>query len=217
MPDVSLTMPARSQTLDVFALVHDNATDFLTVAERPLESREREANCILPHARKYRDIERGRGLKPSPTPFESRVHSSALPSRIHAPFDASQPFHKQLWITLWSQRSVDPVLDFVITVTHSEIDNLPIFLWSSVDPVRLTKSFLVPRFTFISRILCSLVPTSRVYSVFGPNILTKFFADAWLEETRIRTYPKAYYEAALTFLTRDTLLEADPTRPSRQR
>ncbi len=217
MPDLSLTMPVRSQTLDIFTLVHYNATDFLTVAERALESRERETNCILPHARKYRDIERGRGLKPSVAPFE--FSSSSPLSSDHASLDVTQPFHEQLWITQWSQLSVSaaPVLDLVVTVTHSDIDNLPLFLWSSVDTIRLTKSFIVPRFTFISKFIHSLVPTSRVFSVFGPNILTKAFADAWFAETGIPTYPKAYYAAALTFMTRETLREEGPARPSRDR
>ncbi|KAF8330793.1 uncharacterized protein EI90DRAFT_3016628 [Cantharellus anzutake] len=204
MPDLSFATPVRSETLDIFHRVHHTATDFLSVAGRALQEREREANCILPHALKYRDIEGGVS-----TPLESRA-------AIH---DPAQPFHEQLWITVWSQRSYSssPSLDLVATITHSEIDNLPIFLWSSTDTSQLTKSYLAPRFNVIVRSMLSQIPATRVFSVFGPNILTKSFAAAWTAATGSHPYPRPYYEAALTFVTRETLREEDKTRPARQR
>lgn len=218
----SISTPVRSATLNITCLVHSTATGFLDAAEDALITREREANTILPQARKLRSIERANGIPSAPsTSFWERTRgllNAHARESYHALEHASVT--EQFWLTLWSYRSSSsfPTLDLVLSCTRSELDSLPIFLWCSHDTQSLTKQFLIPRLTLLSQHLRERVPTTRVFSVFAPAFITKTFAECWQQETGVEYIARPYYEAALTYLTRDTLSsEATSRRPTRPR
>ncbi|KAF9516032.1 hypothetical protein BS47DRAFT_713309 [Hydnum rufescens UP504] len=205
----SSTLPG----LNISCHVHSSATDFLDVAESTLVIRERAANTILPQALKLRTIEqRAHRRTLSGAPLSQKSHEFLRTDdceQCRAVRDVST--HEHLWLTVWSQSSSyplspsTPTLDLVLSCTKSEIDNLPIFLWSRRDPPSLTRDYLVPRLTVLIRHLRSVVPTTRVFSAFSPTIITKTFAACWHNETGIMSHPIPYYEAVLSYLTRDSL------------
>lgn len=208
-------MPERTET--VRAVVHYSASDLLHATEQHMRLREREANVILPHALKTRAIERG--SHPS-TPLAEQVpfwnQAYAVEDREYDSSNTTDSSHssadtpitpRQFWISLWTfgSTSTTPILDFVLSCTASAVDDLPIFIYSNHPTWTLSTAFLAPRLSLLAEKLTSLIPVTRVFSVFAASLVTKEFAKAWNEETGTEIESKAYYEAALTFVTAKTL------------
>jgi hypothetical protein len=169
--------------------VYDRASAVPNQVYAALSINEPNANCVLPMLGKSRQLESG----------------------------GEGPLDGQLWVVCSSRNAAGQmVVDFVLSVTQGYIDSYPLFFYSTRPVHQLTQEFVVPRMQEIVRSLASSdrVPLSRVYAVYGPDVLARTFALQWTAVTRVANYINApYYAAKLSFCTRTTFRD----RPAEMR
>jgi hypothetical protein len=164
-------MSCRSASTSTSRIVlYTSATEFLEDTETYLNSREQESNIILAHALKHRNAEKKKGSS-SQTALP-RVHRpiSFISSNLSdAESSPSQQLYKNIWLGSWSQGDVQsaPTLDFAVSCLDSYLGKLPVFIHSQHSMSHLDPVFLHSRMRQIAKRLYSLVPASRVFSVFG--------------------------------------------------
>lgn len=202
---------SRQSSLDMFSTIYHTASDFLRATEPYLQLREREANCILPLAQKYRDYEQ---RYPAAAQLAAASKSLSGAQREHYEDIARCKAQQQLWIAVWSYStaSSQPALDVVLSCTASHLATLPVFLYSTHETSSLTREYLEPRMQLLARRLLEVVSRERVFSVFAPNLLTQSFASVWSAKTGMCINERPYYSAALTYVTSETLAFEDYTR-----
>jgi hypothetical protein len=122
------------------------------------------------------------------------------------------PPQKQVWVVCTSKESAGEVLvELVLSVTEGYIDSYPPFFFSSIPSQRLTQDFIQPRMEAMVRALSGAVPRTRVYAVYGPDILARAFAWSWTYITGVQNYVNSpYYAAKLSFCTRQTFKSRPP-------
>ena len=199
----------------MFSTVYHTASEFLQATEPFLRLREREANCILPLAQKYREYEhRFPAAQQMSQALAASANSLPRDQREHYEDVLRVKGQKQNWIAVWSQHpsSSQPILELVLSCTASHLADLPIFLYSTYETSTLTQQFLIPRMQLIVSRLIELVPRERIFSVFAPNFICQTFAGVWSSVTGMRVNERPYYSAALTYVTAETLTFEDHSR-----
>jgi len=103
------------------------------------------------------------------------------------------------------------MLDFIVAATHGPIGPHPIFIVSP-DPSALSPTLLNPRMDRVATELEALLPEAaqRVFSVFGPTVLTQAFVRAWCNRAAVLPVEAPYLSATLMHCTRTTLALASP-------
>ncbi|KAJ7099419.1 hypothetical protein B0H15DRAFT_546209 [Mycena belliarum] len=107
----------------------------------------------------------------------------------------------QCWIVVHSLNTID----FVLSVTNSDMGTYPIFVFTTHPVYHLTPDFLLPRLIRLAEALRDAVPVKRVYSFFAPDIVARMLTEIWSSLTGVQAYREPYYHAKLTFCTRNTL------------
>lgn len=145
-----------------------------------LRYREYRSNCTLPTLSKSRILE-SRGQVPP---------------------------RKQFWVTCSSSDSEGKaIVEFVLSLTEGYIDSYPVFLYTTLPANRLTQGYVQPRMAEMVKALARALngDLPRVYAVYGQDPLAQAFAWNWTNHTGIRNLSdKPYYEAKLSFCTRQT-------------
>ena len=160
-----------------------------------------QANIILPYALKRKAWE-----------------ESGFTSFASSDLDRNMP---PIWVALWSGRSgTQPsVLDFVVSITNSNISTLPLFIFTPHSAEVTTPEFLFPRLERLVGALTEVIPITRVFAVFAPIQVTRLFAHLWTWRTGVASVATPYYRADLATVTFDSLVTSladhQPHRRSR--
>jgi hypothetical protein len=114
-----------------------------------------------------------------------------------------------LWIVVYTVHEGARSVVFIASCTNGYLGKYPIFLFTPIPYAYLSGDNLVPALQMLVTTLQDHVPPSRVYSVFGPEVITRKFSGMWTYRTRIHELPEPYYHAKISFLTAQTLVQAN--------
>ncbi|TFK45039.1 hypothetical protein BDQ12DRAFT_46181 [Crucibulum laeve] len=145
-----------------------------------LMAQERDANCILPQLLKTRELE---------------AKGDAYPV-------------KQVWITCSSHSTRGTIVDLVLACAenYTAKKGYPIFINGVNRTILLSNESLITRLRALAKALREAMPISRVYSVFGPELITMPFVDIWTGLTGVYSYSdEPYYAAMQTYCTKNTI------------
>ncbi|KAH8102560.1 hypothetical protein BXZ70DRAFT_929052 [Cristinia sonorae] len=111
----------------------------------------------------------------------------------------------QLWITCTTVHpNAPPSVDFVLGCTDGALGPYPIFIVSTLSH-QISFDALRCRLRSMAYTLHLSVPSSRVYSIFAQETITRLFATNWTEFTSIPLAPSPeYYAARITYCTKAT-------------
>ncbi|KAG6868868.1 hypothetical protein C0993_008616 [Termitomyces sp. T159_Od127] len=80
----------------------------------------------------------------------------------------------------------------------------PIFIYSARPSSALDIEFVTPRMELMTEILSGRINVKRVFSVFSLTMVSEVFVHIWSEKTCIVFYKEPYYDAKLTYCTRQS-------------
>jgi hypothetical protein len=167
----------------MFFTVHTSPSSFLQAALPTLLRNQRRFNVILPHAQKLL--------------AQERSHRPLAPG--------------QFWIIGWSQPSplTAPVLELVLSCTEHHLGTYPLFLILSSDIPSLSDAWIDSQMNKLALKLCNLVPTTRVFSIFGQEKPALALCRHWSTITGSRILLEPYYEASSSYCTQKTFVKKD--------
>lgn len=111
----------------------------------------------------------------------------------------------QLWIVAFVQMT-DIDVKLILACTNGPNGKYPLFLFTPVPNAAMEEDpYIFLSLTSAARHLQTLVPTSRVFSVFGRELLSRTFSTIWSQQTNIPLIPEPYYHCKITYLTSETL------------
>ena len=116
-------------------------------------------------------------------------------SRRHAPNG------QQLWIVYASDRKVE----YVLAVTEGVIDAYPVFIFTTKSVSSLAGRSFVNQMNELAVELRKNIDDHRAYSVFALKPISTTFCKIWADLTRIPVVKNPYYEALISYCTRETL------------
>ncbi|KAG8929160.1 hypothetical protein FRC03_007378 [Tulasnella sp. 419] len=156
-----IPIPQHSDIVPFQAITYTSATECLDAIEHILIPHELECstNFVYSHLTTSRTLE-----------LTNQQH---VGSPIH---------HPQRWIGLWgsSKQYQTCNLDFILTVTNGAQGHQPIFIAPvEFDLTRASTKEIDERMRYLATSLQAAIPTERVFSVNGPAVITKRFAEAW--------------------------------------
>ncbi|KAF8960944.1 hypothetical protein BDZ97DRAFT_2035254 [Flammula alnicola] len=132
-------------------------------------------------------------------PVKSNVILPTLNKCIAKERNGQTP-NDHLWIVVYTSREVL----FIASCTDGYMGKYPIFLFTPIPYSRLRRDTIVPALCLLARTLHRHV--SRVYSVFGPEIVARTFCSLWTQRTGIPEVLEPYYLAKISFATPETLI-----------
>lgn len=166
-----------------FFTVHTSPSSFLQVAVPTVLRNQRRFNVVLPHAQKLL--------------AQERSHRPLAPD--------------QFWIIGWSKPTplTASVLEFVLSCTENHLGTYPLFLVFSRDIPTLSDAWIDSQMNQLALKLSDLVPTTRVFSIFGQEKPTLALCRHWSAITGARIVLEPYYEASSSYCTQKTLVKKD--------
>ncbi|KAG8729037.1 hypothetical protein FRC11_009642, partial [Ceratobasidium sp. 423] len=181
-------MPSLSSRPNINITTHSSAIDFLSVAFEPLSRGEEQSNLVLSLALKIQ--ERAQQMQPGTT--------------------ASRDLWVCVWTTKASSRSptVKSSLDFVFALNDNQFGGYPLFIWSGYPSSDLSPSFIEHRVQLAAMRLYKLVPSQRIFSVFGLVPVVCAFRSVWAHISGHNPEPTPLYAARLSYCTKLTLKPA---------
>jgi hypothetical protein len=174
--------------------------------------------------------------KPSelPPPALTVLHQHEIDANVILPILNKCRRHEQkgiisqdhLWIVVFVRSPVYAV-KLILACTDGLTGKYPLFLFTPLPyAVMKDDASIYPSLFSMARHLQAHVPTHRVFSVFGRELLARTFATIWAQQTKIPFIVDPYYHCKITYLTPTTLehsrreLPPIPTaqiRPAEQR
>lgn len=143
------------------------------------------------------------------------VHSNTilpaiLKSRRRAESGSATP--GDLWIICYTrQDNVDELL-LIASCTTALLGTYPVFLYSPLSQraLRNARVSIHQALNAVAQKLLHHVGPRRVYSVFGPNTLSRTFAGIWFTQTGIKIVTEPYYSSWIACCTPNTFVAIDP-------
>ncbi|KAJ1302585.1 hypothetical protein OPQ81_002902 [Rhizoctonia solani] len=178
-------MPSLSARPNVNITIHSSAANFLSVAFDALSLAEERSNIILALALKAQEQE----------------------EQMQQEIVASQ----NLWLCAWTTKasprspSAKSSLDFVFALNDNPLGGYPLFIWSSHPSCDLTPTFIEHRVQLAAIQLYKLVPSQRIFSVFGLVPVVCAFRDIWAHISGHNPEPTPFYSAKLSYCTKASL------------
>jgi hypothetical protein len=162
-----------------------------------LRRHERSSNIVLAHALKHVSAESVLTGFQFITDEEIELSSSQHPRYPDDP----------LWLTVWSysESTITPCLDIVLSCLSWSLGNYPIFLWTPHSPHSSAFAGLPPKIAGLADRLLTYVPEKRVFSVFGRTPVSKVFASYWSSRTGLDIGPEPLYSAYFSYCTAESL------------
>jgi hypothetical protein len=110
-----------------------------------------------------------------------------------------------LWIVVTFVQT--PVsVKLILACTDGLTGKYPLFLFTPVPFAAMKDdAYIYPSLSIAARYLQANVPTHRVYSVFGREMLARTFATIWAKQTTIPSIAEPYYHCKITYTTPTTL------------
>jgi len=181
---------------------HSSATDFCNAAIETLLQEEKSSNILLAHATTRLAESFGTHLLDGGS-ILPRATGDDHPSPPSPPAAVGP----NLWLVMSSELPDSKPLIFLSCLSW-ELGTYPIFLWSPKANVDIAPEERTKQVTVLVQRLCNLVEPQRVFSVFGQEQLVRVFAELWRGKTGFEIEPKPFYEAFLTYCTKDTFKPA---------
>jgi hypothetical protein len=122
-----------------------------------------------------------------------------------------------LWIVVYQKTGNSFEVKVVVSCTDGLTGPYPIFLFSPLPSDFHQDRSILPSLSLAARELYRNVSPRRVYSVFGPEVLSRTFASIWTTTTGIQlAQDPYYYSCKISYLTLGTLIEMElPLSPDR--
>lgn len=192
--------------------LHTSATDLLLCSYTALCQREISASIILAHALELVQEESERLYAYRRERYITRIGISESEPRERS------PIRRNFWLTVWGCSTPqtefhEPLL--VLSCLEWALGDYPIFLWSSDQPGTTAEDELHNRLRAVQSALLDIVQPHRVFSVFGRSDLVAEFKRTWVARTGIIEEPEPFYEALLTYCTKDSFRPFEGPRPGR--
>ncbi|KAG8801446.1 hypothetical protein FRB91_008124 [Serendipita sp. 411] len=190
-------MPLLHEFTNTLFTVYSSPSLFLRATGSQLDIHQRKLNVILPHALKLAEQERKHG-----------AHSLAP---------------NQFWICAWSPPTSSssssstaattanaPRLEYILSCTEHHLGTYPLFLVHLRPIPSISPKSLSHEMARLASYLSTLLPSTRVFSIYGQELPTRLLCEHWsyVSGHRIVDGP-AYYEASSSYVTRETLLAAN--------
>ncbi|KAK7036503.1 hypothetical protein VNI00_011700 [Paramarasmius palmivorus] len=134
-----------------------------------------------------------------------------LPLALKACEDEKNPHicSSDFWILCHYPHS--STVDFILSATHNELGEYPIFIVPLCDLEDLQTGFVNSRMEAMVAKLREVTPVERVYSVFAPYAIANAFTNYWTRMTTVMREPEAYYDAQLSICNRKTFRKRQNT------
>ncbi|KZO96417.1 hypothetical protein CALVIDRAFT_563905 [Calocera viscosa TUFC12733] len=215
-------VPVRTPGI-VLVVNHDSAADFMLAAGDIMQRHQLRANMVLPYALEYQAKE-GNG-KSIPTAADSqhwwreRLSSIiAQQGRGGSGNDGSFPVYREAYfISVWTVNAGVTSLDFAIACAGKK----PLFLFSPRDKSDFTPEFLQPRMSALAGRMLAVIPSKRVFSMFGHTRPIRSLAAEWSNISGHSVYTnrstrtvEPFYHASYTFCTPQTFTGARALPPN---
>ena len=169
-----------SSPLLVFA--SSNATQVLSMVGATLEADLVNANLLLPILQKL---------------------NRTFPNR---------DINDHIWLVLYSTTQ-QLNIHYIASCTNGSMGRYPLFIYTPIQYSRLSSERYESRNVAAMRLLVTNllahVPPSRVYSVFGQEILVDIFSRLWTQRTQIQALEDPYYYAKISHSTAATVQACD--------
>ncbi|EJU02646.1 hypothetical protein DACRYDRAFT_99714 [Dacryopinax primogenitus] len=231
MPGITRSPTARRATLGavparapgiVLVVNHESASDFVLATGYILQHHQMRANMILPYAVTYQAKE-GNG-KSIPTAHDSKQWlrerlSSILAQQARASGgEGAFPVYREAyWMSVWSVNAGVTSLDFALACVGKK----PLFLFSPKEKSEFTDDFLQPRMSALASRILQVIPSKRVFSIFGPTRPIRSFSAIWAHISGHSIYMdrstraiQPFYHASYTFCTSQTFSGARALPPN---
>lgn len=196
MASKSFSGESPAETPSYTVRLYSTATEFLDVASKSLFREEISSNIILAHA-EAKCVEETSAAHP---PAKGGSHQAPLTNnRASLPAAVTPSF----WLVVWTE-TPDPQPLLFLSCTSWKLGPYPIFLWSPKTNIDIAPEERNRQVRALAQYLRNQVEPQRVFSVFGQTTLVTVFVELWKEETGFVTEPEPFYDAFLTFCTRDT-------------
>ncbi|KAL5495095.1 hypothetical protein ACEPAI_557 [Sanghuangporus weigelae] len=196
----------------ILVKLHTSATDLLLDTYSVLCQREISANIILSHALEFSQAESERL-----NAYRREQNGAQIGlSRVRA--SERRTADRNFWLTVWTTsdpKQESSELQLVLSCLTEYLGDYPVFLWSSDMPDSTDEDKLHSRLRALQVALLDIIPPERVFSVFGRSDLVKGFRRAWVSRTGFIEEPESFYEALLTFCTKDTIRSSTQPEPTR--
>ncbi|KDQ63204.1 hypothetical protein JAAARDRAFT_188806 [Jaapia argillacea MUCL 33604] len=139
-----------------------------------------------------------------------------LLKRIDAERSGEAPKPGEFWITCTTHapRTTQPTLDLILSCSEGPLGKYPVFITSTQPFSHLVETaYIKNRMYKVVGELATLVPHSRVFSVFAPQPLSMLFASMWFQATGIASVQPFYYEATSSLCTRRSFVNHPAPSP----
>ncbi|KAB5593193.1 GNAT family acetyltransferase [Ceratobasidium theobromae] len=186
-------MPSLSSRPNISVTVHTTAGDFLSVALETLMQKEEQSNIVLALAlkaqRKEQELSSGTGGQ------------------------------RNLWLCVWTTRAshrsptIRSSLDFVFALNDNSFGGYPLFIWSNYPSGDLTPAFLEHRVQIAATRLHQLIPSERIFSVFGLVPAVWAFQAIWTHISGKIPEAVPFYAAKFSYCTKVSLQPATSRLP----
>lgn len=115
-----------------------------------------------------------------------------------------------LWIVVYYRTLSSIEVQIVLSCTDGLTGKYPIFLFTPLPSILDRKSTIYSALLSAARELSANVNPRRVFSVFGPEVLSRTFASIWTLNTKIQLAENPfYYLCKISYLTQDTLVQRE--------
>ncbi|KAF9479092.1 hypothetical protein BDN70DRAFT_807583 [Pholiota conissans] len=98
---------------------------------------------------------------------------------------------------------------FIASCTDGYLGKYPIFVFSPIPYAYLDDNKYVPAIRLLATRMVENIDPSRVYSIFGPEVVTRKLAAMWTRRTRIPEVPEPYYHAKISYLRPQDLVDTN--------
>jgi len=106
-----------------------------------------------------------------------------------------------LWIVAFVRTPVCTV-KLILACTDGLTGKYPLFLFTPLPCAAMKDDpYIFHSLTSAARHLQTRLPTHRIYSVFGRDLLSRTFATIWTQQTNIPLILEPYYHCKITYLT----------------
>jgi len=110
-----------------------------------------------------------------------------------------------LWIVAFVRTPVCAV-KLILACTDGMTGKYPLFLFTPLPCAAMEEDpYIYHSLNSAAWYLQTRLPTHRIYSVFGRDLLSRTFATIWAQQTNIPLISEPYYHCKITYLTRTAL------------
>ncbi|KAH0588675.1 hypothetical protein J132_02187 [Termitomyces sp. J132] len=131
-----------------------------------------------------------------------RAANVILPQALEAKEKSNSAASSDWWIIC----STNSEIEFILSVTDGPLGPHPVFIFTPLPFDHLVDDYIRPCIRHLVVALAATVPTSRVFSIFSVQPVTRIFAEEWTPHTGVGLADNhEYYAAKISYCTIKTL------------